>query len=359
MSFFAVTKQKIKEIVPIEGADFIQKSSLEGLDFQFVVPKGKYSVGDEVLYFPLDAIIPDNILIELGLLGKLSRKGKNVVKTKAFKGMMSQGLIGPLSLLKDRVNDNLTPEEITSILGVIKYEPEEKIISKGVRAFSLPSYYGGKYDIESAQGNKEAVAYLLDKKVVITEKVEGQNLSVSFDCTLNKIRVCSRSLDIAIDNDEGKNNPFWLNTFREELDKFVIHLSTMFPNKNIILFGEQVGPSISGNIYNLTKFGVKLFDLKIGGVFIDYDDFINFLNNFYKSEERVKNISVPVLAKDITLEEFLNGKTIVEAAHGQSLLYPTLREGIVIKPKNEQYLSGLGRLILKVRDPIYLGKTEN
>jgi hypothetical protein len=69
---------------------------------------------------------------------------------------------------------------------------------------------------------------------------------------------------------------------------------------------------------------------------------------------------VPLLAHNITLREWLNGETVQKKSNGKSILYDTFREGIVIKPAEEQFSYELsGRLFIKQRDPIYLDNTGN
>jgi hypothetical protein len=68
---------------------------------------------------------------------------------------------------------------------------------------------------------------------------------------------------------------------------------------------------------------------------------------------------VPCLAKKVKLKTWLNGKTLAEAANGESLLHKTLREGIVIRPILENYDADIGgRLILKQISPEYLAKAD-
>jgi len=78
MSTFSVPVTKITNIIPIEGADSIELAQVFG--YQSVVGKGQYSVGDIVVYIPEAAIVPDWILHEMNLVGKLAGKEKNRVK---------------------------------------------------------------------------------------------------------------------------------------------------------------------------------------------------------------------------------------------------------------------------------------
>ena len=124
MSFFAVTLEEIAEIRPHSNADRLVVASLKGIGYQFIVAKGSWQVGDRCLYFPLDAILPPKMLSALGVEGRLAGGAKNRIKTIKLRGEISQGLIGPLTLIDGLSESERAPEQITEFLGVTKYEPE-------------------------------------------------------------------------------------------------------------------------------------------------------------------------------------------------------------------------------------------
>lgn len=62
MSEFGVTLEKISKIWEHPNADRLELASIEGMTYQFVVPKGQYIEGDAVLYFPVDSLIPQEHL---------------------------------------------------------------------------------------------------------------------------------------------------------------------------------------------------------------------------------------------------------------------------------------------------------
>lgn len=81
MSTFKVSVEKIAQIIPLEGADRIVEARLEGKDYRFIIQKGQFQIGDSVLYIPLDAVLPQELITKLNLEGKLSGSQKNTVKT--------------------------------------------------------------------------------------------------------------------------------------------------------------------------------------------------------------------------------------------------------------------------------------
>ena len=97
--------QKILAIVPIKGADRIEKVNILG--WHCIARKGEFEVGDLCCYFEVDAILTEEILRKANLWdhngnkGKLSGSKGNRLKTKRMKGVLSQGLVLPISLFQN------------------------------------------------------------------------------------------------------------------------------------------------------------------------------------------------------------------------------------------------------------------
>jgi RNA ligase (TIGR02306 family) len=358
MAFFGVTVETIKTIEAIEGADRIQKASLEGLPFNFVIGKDTFKVGDTVLYFPIDSLIPQKIAEKLGVAGKLAGKDKDRVKTIKLKGVFSQGIVGPFSLIEPFLIENwgedwvskgidLKPSEITEWLGVTKYEPPA-VLEKGANLKPLPTGLS-VYDIEGIDRNQDVFALLKNQPVYVSEKVEGSNFSVTFDNQrffVNQRRFTIEPLD-------GHDHTWWKVAKEQGLMDFAARLSVEYSSAPVTVYGEMIGPGIQGNIYKLSKHEVRVFDIKIGPLFMPASEFLRIT-------ELQGILTAPNLGVFDNIDVFLAGKTIIEASNGKSILNPnTLREGIVIKPMIEQIVDKFGRLILKQRDPIYLAGTDN
>ena len=350
MAFFGVTIEEIGTLSPIAGADSIDCATLKGITFSMVVKKGQYNVGDKVVYFPLDFLIPDEVLKTIGLFdekqnkGRLSGKTGNRVKTMTLRGCLSQGVVAPLSILPDPTETN--PEALTAILGVTKFEAQP-VICQNATLLPLPSGLSA-YDIEGCERFGDILNTLQDKEVVITEKLEGTNFSITWDATLQKLFVNQRNF--TIEEKEGEKHTFWkvaedMGLVRE-IESYGKHY-----NKTVTLYGELIGPSVSKNIYQLKQTDVRFFDLKVNGEFLSHNLFTHFVEHYVKLPQKI----VPVLFVG-KLSDFLNGKTVQEASNGTSVLFPVLREGIVIKPTIEENIYGFGRLILKQRSPQYLNK---
>jgi len=351
MAFFGVTKEVIASTFPIKNADAIEGATLESSTFEFVIKKGQFKKGDSVLYFPIDSLIPEWVLEKLGLVGRLSGKDKNRVKTVRLRGQISQGLVAELDLLEGMPNGALEmdSDKITEFLGVEKYEPPV-IPCQTANLVGLPIGLSS-YDIDGADRYVEVAQVLMAQRVEITEKLEGQNFSVTYSALDDKIYVNQRNF--SIQPISGYVHDFWKVADEKGIIKFVESLKVS--GKNITVYGELIGPHIQSNIYKLKGFEVRLFDIKVNEKWLTP----NIRQTLIQKHFGNMNIHVPILATNVILVQWLDGKSLVKASHGISQLCETNREGIVIKPMIEARHEKIGRLVIKQRDPIYLSKTNN
>ncbi len=358
MSNFAVTIETLASVIPHPNADRLDIGRLEGIDYQFILGKGLNKAGDQVLYFPIDAILPAPLIEALGLTGKLSGKAKNRVKTIKLRGEISQGITGPLSLLPTGQEWPAPPApgektDFAEALGVTKYVPEERFSNgpngQTFRLNPLPSGVS-KYDIENCERYKEQLALLLSQPGCVTEKLEGSHF-IATEASDGARMLCSRNCHIGEETGTfwhrgAENSKVW-----ESIDAIKC-IFGIKPGCRITLRGELVGPSVQANYYGLPDHRVYIFDIEIDGRSIDSKILFSL---------ELPTPKVPILWADWNkpLSEYFGGQDIKLSSNGQSLLLPSkLREGIVCKPAIEQHDRKLGRLFLKQRSPDYLAKSE-
>ena len=124
--------QKIKAIKPIEGADRIEV--VQVLNWDCVASKGQYHVGDLVIYFEIDSLLPDIPAFEFLKKSAWSQKlNKYKISTHKFRNQISQGLIMPITQLREIYNaingtsissiDYDEGDDLTALLKIEKYEP--------------------------------------------------------------------------------------------------------------------------------------------------------------------------------------------------------------------------------------------
>lgn len=362
MAIFKVELTKITKVWNHPNADRLDLAVVNGIDLQFVIGRDSFKVGDDVVYFPIDSVLPQDLIDHLGLTGKLSGRDKNKIRTVRLREEISQGFVCSLVTITDFVAKHRSHSwktignffnqnsplvvDYTTTLGVLKYEPEEIPCTWGTLT-ALPDGIG-VYDIEGVERYKEVVNMLMDVPCVISEKTEGSNFAIHID-EQDNITVCQRNH--AIKESPDGEHMFWKVARNQGLIQLVIDMKDNLPFevRTMTLRGEFIGPGVQGNYYNLKEHKVLLFDVKVNGRYTDCDvmEYICF-----------GTAKVPYLGYNITLREWLNGKSIIEASNGKSMLVDKLREGIVIKPMVEMHDTKLGRVILKKRSPEYLAKEK-
>lgn len=313
--------RKISDIQPIENADMIELAIVDG--WKVVVAKNvNHKVGDLVVYCEIDSFLP--IKEEFEFLRKGSYK-KMVDGTEGFRlrtiklrGQVSQGLILPISVLYDNRDlsafDELTVgEDVTSILGIVKYEPPIPAELAGKVKGLFPSFLR-KTDEERIQNLSGEIENWKDKTFYVTEKLDGS--SATFYYKDGEFGVCSRNLELL----ETEDNTFWKFARQVDLENKMRDFDV-----NISLQGELIGEGIQGNPYKIKGQTVRFFNL----FDIDLQEYHN-LSMFEGVCNRFGVEMVPILNKHF--EMFDTVEDILEYADGKSVLNPNFdREGVVIR----------------------------
>lgn len=348
---FAVTIEQIKTVEPHPNADRLSIATLEGMGYTFVIGLDQFKPGDRVIYFPLDAVLPDDVIEKIGLTGRLSGAKKNRVKTVKLRKQISQGIVADPSLFFDE--PSIKSADVTEALGIEKYEPPVQSSRNG-NLHPLPPFVG-KYDLENAQKYSHLADFLMGQLVYITEKLEGSHWGVTYYPETDEFFVLQRNFHI--EEREGGEHNWWAvareGEFKEKL-KRITEATPKYngqPIKAITVRGEIVGPGIQKNYYQLKRHEVYVFEIEINGQPINPYMFQSLC-------EFNAIVTVPEVFTGGTLKDWLQGRPLTEASNGKSLLVDRKREGVVIKPVEEQQVSEIGRLVLKQRSPEYLLKAD-
>ena len=286
----------------------------------------------------------------------LSGSEKNRVKTVKLRGNISQGIVcAPATLAANcpDLNTVQAGDDVTTLLGVEKYDPPP-IPTQYADLKPLPAFVN-KYDIEGAQNYSDIADTLMDTAVFITEKLEGSHWSITWLSDDDRIVVSQRNYRLE-PNDDGEHTwhkiakrdgyPDKVRAIAED-----IKTKTGSAPQAVTIRGELIGPGIQKNYYRLKDHTVYVFEVEVNSTPIDAKLLLDYAKRFDLPH-------VPILAQDITLREWLVGKTLKQASDGRSKLADKRREGIVIKPMVEQRTPEFGRVILKQRSPDYLSKSE-
>lgn len=289
--------EKIKELQPIEGADKIVLATV--LDWNVIVKKDEFKVGDKCVYIEIDSIVPSPEPIHDETTGEVTGFGKPEyehfaflekrhwkIKSMKMRGVISQGIVFKLSDLK--LEDLPVGTDVTERLGIteivedeeeagLNTSPNKWFLDKWLMRFawyrnfkkshrvsgSWRTEWPSKSDEENVQKiwSKMNTLYPNDTWVK-TEKIEGQNMTVVvstkkgwFGRSKKKFEVLSRTRNLVGSDLTG---PFWSTFRRLKLDKKLENLSD---DVTWFIRGEHVGPGIQKNIYQLKETDFAVFDV--------------------------------------------------------------------------------------------------
>ena len=154
-------------VEPHPDADRIEVARIGG--YTCIVLKDQFKTGDLAVYIPEQSIIPDDVLEELGLTGMLSGPDGNKLQAKRLRGVLSQGLLYPLSGKKMPQGQTLREgQDVREFLGVVKYEPP---IPSELKGKVMPMDGIVKYDMEDVK--KYPGIITPGEAVIMTEKLHG------------------------------------------------------------------------------------------------------------------------------------------------------------------------------------------
>lgn len=413
--------EKVVSTYAIEGADQIVMTQV--LDYHVITKKSDdYKVGDLLVYIEVDSILPDGLPAEtLPLVTDLSTRIKKAeapekealqaelaalletnarpefeflrsknfrIKALKMRGVISQGIMFPLSILPGDASTYHEGQDVTAMLGITKVvedpdevnkaeqeaedEPAGRLLALCDRAFMRYNAYrkfrkalrgektaGKWHDWMPPKSDEVKIQNVYSKMWwrfgddpgwFVTEKLEGQSMAIWLKSrkswfglrTTHDVGVCSR--ERVIIRDDGSR--FWATA--EELD-FKARLLTIKKEtgKDYFIRGEHCGGKIQKNIYGFEKHGLWVYDV--------WDIAERRLLNFKETEEFCQRWGfdrVPVLDTAFALKPSVND--MLDYSNAASVYLnkgkEVMREGVVIRRKDNSAVS------FKIRSPEYLIK---
>jgi RNA ligase (TIGR02306 family) len=310
------TIRKIDAINPIPDADAIEVATVGG--WKVVVKRGEYQVNDLAVYVEIDSFVPSTVAGFLTKPGHTPKVYEGVggerLRTVKLKKQISQGLLLNLDQVMSFTNSYNEGDDVSEVLGIVKYEPPVPAQLAGLVKGNFPSSIP-KTDQERVQNlTKEIEAAKANLRFERTEKLEGSSMT----CYLidGVFGVCSRNLDLKRD----EANSFWKTAIDLDIEAKMRDCG----EGDWAIQGELVGNGVQGNIYKMGGLNFYVYDVYN----IQAGD---YLRPAYRRAliERMGLNHVPVIetnGKLGTMEEIILG------ADGKSVLNPQQdREGIVFK----------------------------
>ena len=327
----------IEKVWPLEGKDRVQGASFIENGYEVMVSKD-IQPGQLVAFIQEGAILPVRDTWEW-LRKRCYRENLNgfngfLIKPQKFQGIKSWGLAVPLAELglEESVYSKFKAgEDITELLEIHKYEPEEDASpTKGESKKAYPKWVkfclghlltrwigrlwqkkhqnsgGGfpdhvllKSDETTVQNMPFAIEKFADELVYISAKMEGQSATTCFDPKKTKkdglFYVCSRNNAYKI----KCNNDFWNYCVNNGMEKKLRDYYKK-TGKLLAVQAEQCGPGIQNNIYNFKslKWFVYLMTDIITGNQLNYDEMVSACKDLGLT-------IVPVIVANVKLKDVM------------------------------------------------------
>ena len=406
---------KINDVTPIEGADKIELAHV--LDYTVVVKKYEFSPGDLALYIEVDSVLPDGLDPALKQKYENIKNGKDLpeankdeikaalaavqaqsrypyfefLRDKKFKiksmklskfGVISQGILfrpSDLKITDAKLGKDYTEQfEIREIVqdeeeaGLTTQCKKDSWIVRKLMRFEwfrrwrkckkISETWSDTFPVKSDEENVQKLFTRMktqygDKEWALTEKLEGQNISIYTENiktgifgkkTSKRVGVCSRTREL---NPNGTGKNFWDTVKRLGLDKKVKNIPGEWWCR-----GEHIGPGIQGNIYKLPQTDVIFFDFYRKEKYLDTSNG-NVMRtrwvklNFEESKAFAKQWDlkfVPILDEHYKLPD--TAQQMLEESDKNTVFGNNLkhkREGFVARLRDDYTVS------FKVKNPFY------
>lgn len=323
--------QKIEHVEAHSNAEKLDIATVLG--WKVVVKKNEFKVGDSCVYITIDSVLPEKPEFEF-LRNKQFR-----IKPIRLRGQESAGICFPLNIIpgfasvttnndgvfRNWIDDDskeqravlVVGDDITELLGVKHYEKPIPTALAGQAVGHFPGFLKIT-DEDNLRSNPLAVPELFSRPFYITRKDDGS--SGTYFIRNMEFGVCSRRIHLK----ETPENGFWKMAHKYNIKNAI---ETYFPNQNVAIQGEVVGPGIQGNKLGLLEMEFHVFNI------------FNIDSRTFTSEEIIidfcKKSNIPMVTEldsgstfSYTLEE------LIQFANKQ--VYPTggPAEGIVVRPKD-------------------------
>jgi RNA ligase (TIGR02306 family) len=357
MSSLIVEVCKVEKSEKHPNADRLSLVIVKG--WQCITGLDQYKEGELVVFVPPDSIIPQNIIDELNL--EYLKNGGRVGSTK-LRGYISQGLI--LTLPKGK--NYKEGDDVAKDLGITKWEPpapnyqQQVSGNKKSTRQNLNPHFDKYSDLENIKNYNNV--FQEGDKVYISEKLHGTSWRAGNLPVVNK--GFKQRVKNLIHKLIGKYNGYeFVYGSRNVQLSYTSHkgwygddvygkIAEMYDMKNIVpkdyaVYGEVVGKGIQDLEYGLDHHDLYVYDIKFNGKYLPYEDMKVFC------DDRGLKIVPPLYIgewNENLIEQYTNGKSII--APNQ------IREGCVIKDRNESIHPRVGRKVLKSISFDYLTRKD-
>jgi RNA ligase (TIGR02306 family) len=372
MSTFKVTVEKL-EILPHPNADALELAKVG--EYRAVVAKGAYKTGDWALYIPEQAVLPPELLEEIGLTGKLAGKDKNRVKAIRLRGEISQGIVCRPKALPhlwrgedfedqewyEKTMQTIGDTDFAEDLGITKWVPPIPVGMAG-EVEAAPNLLPW-CEIENIK--RYPAMFEPGEEVVATEKIHGTCFLLTYDAEEDQAWITSKGMggkNLALK--QSDTNLYWRAAVKYNLPRLALSLADRYNAVRVGLYGEVFGKGVQDLHYGAaagsdSTLGFALFDAAIQpGLPGEVPRFLGA--EFFRLDVTAAAwaASIPVRTVPILYQGPYDYDMLAKLAEGKETVSGRefhLREGLVVRPAVEarSELTG-GRKIAKFINPDYL-----
>ncbi|RRQ78662.1 RNA ligase (ATP) [Streptomyces griseofuscus] len=323
--------------------------------YRAVVAKGAFRSGEVALYIPEQAVLPDELIEELGLTGRLAGSAANRVRAVRLRGELSQGLVCRPKALDgvDLAAAAALGTDFAERLGITKWVPPIPPTMNG--EVEPASELLPWVDIENIQRHPDIFAP--GEPVVLTEKLHGSACLLTYVADEVRVYVSSKGFGArSLALKEDPRNLYWRAVHAHGVPEVAARLAERLGARRIGVFGEVYGAGVQDLTYGADgrreTLGYAVFDVSA-----EIEGTVRWLDT------AVLDGGLPVVPRlyegPYDIDRVLSVASGRETVSGREL---HLREGVVIRPAGERYspVTG-GRAIAKAVSPAYLtrkGGTE-
>lgn len=337
------TIQKIIDIQPIPDADAIEVATVKG--WKVVVRKGDFQVGETVIYFEIDSLIPKTSVTEF--LMKKPDDTEARLRTVKLRGQISQGLVislgGGYTMNKELNGENAEPfgetegTDLSDILHIEKYEPPVKYGNEGESIywpFSIP-----KTDEERIQNIPEIIDEIIESGEHLCVSVKLDGTSTTIINQPDGVQVAGRNNMFLKTDEIAYNNKYWSTVKKYNLPEILEKYHEEHPDQYLAVQGELVGPGIQNNRMNLSELKLYIFNL-----FISYDECGSWQKQGYNKlinfcdENNLDHVPYIYSDLDLSLNNLTDVDSLLKFAEGT---YRNDAEGYFPDAREDQQREGL------------------
>ena len=339
--------QRVWKIEPIEGADRIELAYVLG--WQCVVNKGQFQPMDIAVYFEIDSFLPVRDVFEF--MRSSSYKKTDIMgegfrlRTMRFRGQISQGLLLPVSQFPEIPKNADVGDDVTELLGVRKWEIEERATTGGTVIGTLP-YDIPHTDETRVQEEPELIQAFAGLEYYISTKMDGSSHSIGID--ENGFHVTGHNYEY---KDDGSSSFYKLVKAREYQAKMEDYMKAR-GLKMLTIQGELCAPGIQQNRLRLAKPEWYVFTIRENGKRVGLKRMLQICEALDITPVPIEEVGTDLPSKYPTVEALLS------RADGE---YPNggKKEGIVIRPTEPVFCPLISAsLSMKVVSNKYLLKND-